>query len=120
MTSSSEGKKFTIPSIEDVKKYELAQTNNGPLLFNKHKESSEKSNERVKLDHVVSTATTNVEVSTTTSTPTVTSTSTYCITASPVQRQNPVVRFIRNIPITFDDIIPDFVLGKTTCALFLR
>ena len=117
MTSNSEGKKFTIPSIEDVKKYELAQGTNAPLLFNKHKE---KSNEGVKVDHVVLTA--NVEVSMTTSAPVstpVTST-TYCITANPVQRQNPVVRFIRNIPVTFDDIIPDFVLGKTTCALFLR
>lgn len=116
MTSSSEGKKFTIPSIEDVKKYELARGTNAPLLFNKHKE---KSNERVKLDHVIATA--NVEVSMTTSTPVSTAgTTTYCITANPVQRQNPVVRFIRNIPVTFDDIIPDFVLGKTTCALFLR
>ena len=120
MTSSSEGKKFTIPSIEDVKKYELAQGTNTPLLFNKHKGNG---SEEVKLDHVISTATANVEVSMTTSTPVstaVTSTTTYCITANPVQRQNPVVRFIRNIPVTFDDIIPDFVLGKTTCALFLR
>ena len=118
--NSSEGQKFTIPSIEDVKKYELAQGTNAPLLFNKRKESSVKCNEGVKLDHVISTA--NIEVSMTTSTPvsTSTTTSTYCITANPVQRQNPVVRFIRNIPVTFDDVIPDFVLGKTTCALFLR
>ena len=123
MTSSgeAEGKRFTIPPIEEVRKHELAQGTNTPLLFNKHKE---KSNE-AKLDHVTSTVTTNVEVSMTTSSPVSTAvtsatTSTYCITVNAVQRQNPVVHFIRNIPVTFDDIIPDFVLGKTTCALFLR
>ena len=119
MTSSSEGKKFTIPSIEDVRNYGLVQSTNQPLLFNKHKE---RSNEEA---HVTPIATTNVEVSmtpgTTLSTTATSSTSaTYCITANPVQRQNPVVRCIRNIPVTFDDVIPDFILGKTTCALFLR
>ena len=119
MTSGSEGKKLTIPSIEDVRNYGLPQATNQPLLFNKYKE---RSNEGA---HVTPIATTNVEVSMTTST-TVTTTvtsstpATYCITANPVQRQNPVVRNIRNIPVTFDDIIPDFILGKTTCALFLR
>lgn len=117
MTSSNEGMKFTIPSTEDVRNYELARETNEPLLFNKQKK---KSNEVVKSHHpqgvvddqTTNTAATNVEVSMTTST--------YCITANPVQRQNPVVRFIRNIPVTFDDVVPDFVLGKTTCALFLR
>lgn len=124
MTSRREGKKFTVPSIEDVRKYELAQGTNGPLLFTKHKETSVKTKEVVfdKAEDPVTTAT-NVEASVTTSAPeagAVANTTTYCITANPVQRQNPVVRFIRNIPVTFDDIVPDFVLGKTTCALFLR
>lgn len=135
MTSSSEGKKFTIPSIEDVRKYELAQESNEPLLFTKQREISarlinEGTSDGIKVcvvDQVTTTTTppVNTEVSMTTSSPVataVTSTiaSTYSITAHPVQRQNPVVRFIRNIPVTFDDIIPDFILGKTTCALFLR
>lgn len=131
MTSSSEGKKFTIPSIKDVRKYELAQESNEPLLFTKQREiSARKINEGASdgvVDQVTTTTTppVNIEVSMTTNSPVataVTSTiaSTYSITAHPVQRQNPVVRFIRNIPVTFDDIIPDFILGKTTCALFLR
>jgi len=123
MTSSSGGKIFTIPSVEDIRNHELAQNTRGPLLFSKLKEKSNGGiRSRDDGDQVTTTTTTaSVEVSMTTSTSVsaVTST-TYCITANPVQKQNPVVRFIRNIPVTFDDIIPDFILGKTTCALFLR
>lgn len=128
MTSSREGKKFTIPSIEDIRNYELAQGSNGPLLFNKREETAPVKSKAVS-EHGPredkATAGGNVEVSmtTTTSLPAAAvtmTTTTYCITANPVQRQNPVVRFIRNIPVTFDDVIPDFVLGKTTCAIFLR
>lgn len=119
MTNSSEGKKFNIPSIEDVRKYEMAQGTNEPLLFSKHKE---KSKEEAQVTTTTTAAITEAPITSAPISAAVTSatTSTYCITANPVQRQNPVVRFIRNIPVTFDDVIPDFVLGKTTCALFLR
>ena len=30
------------------------------------------------------------------------------------------MKHIHNVPWELGDIIPDFVLGKTTCALFLR
>ena len=36
------------------------------------------------------------------------------------QRLNPVLECIRNVSKEFGDIIPDFQLGRTTCALFLR
>lgn len=126
MTSSSrEGKKFTIPSIEDVRNYDLTQGTNGPLLFNKREETAVKSKgvteHRPREDRVTAAGNVEMAMTTTTSLPAaVTTATTYCITANPVQKQNPVVRFIRNIPVTFDDIIPDFVLGKTTCAIFLR
>lgn len=130
MMSRREGKNFTIPSVEDVRNYELAEGTNGPLLFNKHKETSVRSKEAIRLSDstpdearaLVTTTTTpeNVETTSASMPAAGISASTYCITANPVQRQNPVVRFIRNIPVTFDDVIPDFVLGKTTCALFLR
>ena len=143
MMSRREGKNFTIPSVEDVRNYELAEGTNGPLLFNKHKETSvrskEATREAIRLSDstsdqaraLVTTTTTPENVETTSASMPAAGTSasmpaagisasTYCITANPVQRQNPVVRFIRNIPVTFDDVIPDFVLGKTTCALFLR
>ncbi|XP_039601893.1 DNA excision repair protein ERCC-1 [Polypterus senegalus] len=35
------------------------------------------------------------------------------------QRGNPILKFVRNVPWEFGDIIPDYVLGQTTCALFL-
>ncbi|KAH3871736.1 DNA excision repair protein ERCC-1-like isoform X1 [Dreissena polymorpha] len=35
------------------------------------------------------------------------------------QRGNPVLKHIRNIPWQYTSIIPDFVMGKTHCALFL-
>lgn len=36
------------------------------------------------------------------------------------QRGNPVLKFVRNVPWEFGDIVPDYVLGQSTCALFLR
>lgn len=35
------------------------------------------------------------------------------------QRGNPLLKFVRNIPWEFGDIVPDYVMGQTTCALFL-
>lgn len=35
------------------------------------------------------------------------------------QRGNPILKFIRSIPYEFGDIIPDYEMGKTACALFL-
>ncbi|RIA88379.1 restriction endonuclease type II-like protein [Glomus cerebriforme] len=36
-----------------------------------------------------------------------------------LQRGNPILQFIRNVPWEFGDIVPDYVIGQTTCALFL-
>ncbi|XP_003229343.1 DNA excision repair protein ERCC-1 [Anolis carolinensis] len=41
------------------------------------------------------------------------------IIVSPRQRGNPVLKFIRNVPWEFGDIVPDYLLGQSTCALFL-
>lgn len=38
----------------------------------------------------------------------------------PSQRGNPVLKFVRNIPWEFSEVTPDYVLGQSTCALFLR
>ncbi|NXN94789.1 ERCC1 protein, partial [Rhinopomastus cyanomelas] len=37
----------------------------------------------------------------------------------PPQRGNPVLKFIRNVPWEFGDIVPDYLLGQSSCALFL-
>uniref|UniRef100_A0A8C3WA12 DNA excision repair protein ERCC-1 n=1 Tax=Catagonus wagneri TaxID=51154 RepID=A0A8C3WA12_9CETA len=37
----------------------------------------------------------------------------------PPGRGNPVLRFVRNVPWEFGDVLPDYVLGQSTCALFL-
>ncbi|XP_029430773.1 DNA excision repair protein ERCC-1 isoform X2 [Rhinatrema bivittatum] len=42
-----------------------------------------------------------------------------CILVSPRQRGNPILKFVRNVPWEFDEITPDYVMGQTTCALFL-
>uniref|UniRef100_A0A8C5X424 ERCC1-like central domain-containing protein n=1 Tax=Malurus cyaneus samueli TaxID=2593467 RepID=A0A8C5X424_9PASS len=34
----------------------------------------------------------------------------------PVQRGNPVLKFIRNVPWEFGDIVPDYVLGQSSCV----
>lgn len=36
------------------------------------------------------------------------------------QRGNPILKFVRSVPWEFGDVVPDYVLGQTTCALFLR
>ncbi|XP_061697764.1 DNA excision repair protein ERCC-1 isoform X2 [Syngnathoides biaculeatus] len=41
------------------------------------------------------------------------------IVVSPRQRGNPILKFVRNVPWEFGDVVPDYVLGQTTCALFL-
>ncbi|KAF0442096.1 DNA repair protein rad10 [Gigaspora margarita] len=35
------------------------------------------------------------------------------------QRGNPILQFIRNVPWEYSEIVPDYLLGQTTCALFL-
>lgn len=37
-----------------------------------------------------------------------------------LQRGNPILKFVRSVPWEFGDVVPDYVLGQTTCALFLR
>ncbi|XP_036039282.1 DNA excision repair protein ERCC-1 isoform X2 [Onychomys torridus] len=41
------------------------------------------------------------------------------ILVSPRQRGNPVLKFVRNVPWEFSEVTPDYVLGQSTCALFL-
>ncbi|XP_054258218.1 DNA excision repair protein ERCC-1 [Macrosteles quadrilineatus] len=42
------------------------------------------------------------------------------VLVSPKQRGNPLLKSISNVPWEFDEsIIPDYVMGRTTCALFL-
>lgn len=42
------------------------------------------------------------------------------ILVSPRQRGNPVLTSIRSMPWEYSDIPADYVMGLTTCALFLR
>ena len=44
----------------------------------------------------------------------------HAIVVNPVQRANSVMKYIVNVPWEVDDIVPDFILGRTTCAFFLR
>ena len=44
----------------------------------------------------------------------------HAIVVNPVQRANSVMKYIVNVPWEMDDIVPDFILGRTTCAFFLR
>ncbi|XP_061580490.1 DNA excision repair protein ERCC-1 [Cololabis saira] len=41
------------------------------------------------------------------------------IIVSPRQKGNPILKFVRSVPWEFGDIVPDYVLGQTNCALFL-
>ncbi|XP_029659299.1 DNA excision repair protein ERCC-1 [Formica exsecta] len=44
---------------------------------------------------------------------------TNAVLVSPKQKGNPLLKFINNVPWEHSDIVPDYVMGKTTCALFL-
>lgn len=35
------------------------------------------------------------------------------------QRGNPLLKAVRNVPWSFDDIVPDYQMGTSVCALFL-
>lgn len=41
------------------------------------------------------------------------------IIVSPRQRGNPILKFVRSVPWEFGEAVPDYILGQTTCALFL-
>ncbi|XP_015241574.1 PREDICTED: DNA excision repair protein ERCC-1 [Cyprinodon variegatus] len=41
------------------------------------------------------------------------------IIVSPRQRGNPILKFVRSVPWEFGEVAPDYILGQTTCALFL-
>ncbi|XP_015524524.2 DNA excision repair protein ERCC-1 isoform X1 [Neodiprion pinetum] len=41
------------------------------------------------------------------------------ILVSPKQKGNPLLKSITSVPWEFDDIVPDYVMGRGTCALFL-
>lgn len=44
---------------------------------------------------------------------------THAVLVSPKQKGNPLLKFITNVSWEYSDIVPDYVMGKTTCALFL-
>lgn len=43
----------------------------------------------------------------------------YSVLVSPKQRGNPLLQSVCNVPWEFEDIIPDYQMGRSTCALFL-
>lgn len=47
------------------------------------------------------------------------SSSTYNLLVNPKQRGNPLLKAIHNVTWEFSDIVPDYQMGQTSCALFL-
>lgn len=47
-------------------------------------------------------------------------TSRFCVFFGVDQRGNPILKFVRSVPWEFGEVVPDYVLGQTACALFLR
>lgn len=45
--------------------------------------------------------------------------SVHSLLVNPKQKGNPLLKAISNVPWEYDDIVPDYQMGKTTCALFL-
>lgn len=43
-----------------------------------------------------------------------------CFTSCFSQRGNPLLKHIRNVKWTFADVVPDYLLGQSSCALYLR
>ncbi|XP_044263146.1 DNA excision repair protein ERCC-1 [Tribolium madens] len=44
---------------------------------------------------------------------------THTVLVSPKQRGNPLLKSINSVPWEYEDIVPDYQMGRTTCALFL-
>ncbi|KAG6457487.1 DNA excision repair protein ERCC-1 [Manduca sexta] len=44
---------------------------------------------------------------------------THCVLVNQRQRGNPLLKFITSVPWEYDDIVPDYEVGKTICLLFL-
>lgn len=49
----------------------------------------------------------------------VVSTVSHAILVNPKQRGNPLLKSISNVVWEFEDIVPDYVVGRTACILFL-
>ncbi|KYN21029.1 PREDICTED: DNA excision repair protein ERCC-1 [Trachymyrmex cornetzi] len=49
----------------------------------------------------------------------ISSSRTSTVLVSPKQKGNPLLKFITNVLWEYSNIVPDYVMGKTTCALFL-
>ncbi len=45
--------------------------------------------------------------------------SNYHVLINPIQQRNPILKLIRSVPWLVSDIIPDFVITRTSCCLFL-
>lgn len=43
----------------------------------------------------------------------------HCILVNPKQRGNPILGSIVNAPLEFREIVPDYIVGRTTCILYL-
>lgn len=43
----------------------------------------------------------------------------HSLLVNPKQRGNPILKSIKNVPWEYDEIVPDYQMGATTCALFL-
>lgn len=50
---------------------------------------------------------------------TASSSSTYNLLVNPKQRGNPLIKAIHNVTWEFSEIVPDYQMGQTSCALFL-
>ncbi|XP_033119004.1 DNA excision repair protein ERCC-1-like [Anneissia japonica] len=42
-----------------------------------------------------------------------------CLIVHPKQRGNPILKHVRNVPYEYREIVPDYIMGKTSCALYL-
>lgn len=47
------------------------------------------------------------------------SSKTHCVLVNQKQKGNPLLKFIKSVPWEYDDINPDYEVGKTICLLFL-
>ncbi|KAJ0178930.1 hypothetical protein K1T71_005705 [Dendrolimus kikuchii] len=44
---------------------------------------------------------------------------THCVLVNQKQRGNPVLKYVTSVPWEYEDIVPDYEVGKTICLLFL-
>lgn len=118
-------KKFVIPSHSEVQNARFERTNTISSMFQKNKQK-ETTSESIEKEIANKKSPEKVEEKSNTyrnfqsdNRSTIAPSSSTPLLVNAKQRGNPILKHIHNVAWEYSDIVPDYILGQTTCALFL-